>query len=243
MKNYPTLFSIIEVLLVVVPVILTVAYITVAERKTMASVLRRLGYNATGYLAVLSANSKYAFLAALKSTAKLINYVLALSTAFCLPKSHTFVTSPLNCEVHWILHFVSSELARSVSNYIQCCVAADSAAEAIKSIPQVSLIFIKGSYYVFIEGNIQNIDLHQLENLQKSLHLACHSMEQHKHVVEAWISHCDNTGRQICLHGGFSPQDSLVNSSIGAYKQYFHYAFTGTKYNWPSQVSLSDILN
>jgi len=100
MKNYPTLISIIEVLLVVVPVLLTVAYITVAERKTKASVLRRLGYYATGYLAVLSANSKYAFLAALKSTAQLINYVLVLSTVFCLPKSHTFVRSPSKSEVH-----------------------------------------------------------------------------------------------------------------------------------------------
>ena len=35
MKYYPTLISIIEVLLVVVPVLLTVAYITVAETKTM----------------------------------------------------------------------------------------------------------------------------------------------------------------------------------------------------------------
>jgi NADH:ubiquinone oxidoreductase subunit H len=37
MKNYPTLFSIVDVLIVVVPVLLSVAYITVAERKTMAS--------------------------------------------------------------------------------------------------------------------------------------------------------------------------------------------------------------
>jgi NADH:ubiquinone oxidoreductase subunit H len=38
-----TLFSVLEVLLITVPVLLTVAYVTVAERKTMASMQRRLG--------------------------------------------------------------------------------------------------------------------------------------------------------------------------------------------------------
>lgn len=53
MQYYPTLVSIVEVLLVVVPVLLIVAYITVAERKTMASMQRRLGPNAVGYLGIL----------------------------------------------------------------------------------------------------------------------------------------------------------------------------------------------
>ena len=38
----PTLISIVEVLLVIVPALLSVAYVTVAERKTMASMQRRL---------------------------------------------------------------------------------------------------------------------------------------------------------------------------------------------------------
>ena len=46
----PTLMSIIEVLLVTIPVLLTVAYVTVAERKTMASMQRRLGPNIVGHL-------------------------------------------------------------------------------------------------------------------------------------------------------------------------------------------------
>jgi formate hydrogenlyase subunit 4 len=50
MLYLPTLISIIEVLLVTVPVLLTVAYVTVAERKTMASMQRRLGPNAVGQL-------------------------------------------------------------------------------------------------------------------------------------------------------------------------------------------------
>ena len=48
----PTLISILEVLLVIVPALLSVAYATVAERKTMASMQRRLGPNAVGYLPI-----------------------------------------------------------------------------------------------------------------------------------------------------------------------------------------------
>ena len=51
----PTIISIIEVLLVSVPVLLTVAFVTVAERKTMASMQRRLGPNIVGYYGLLQA--------------------------------------------------------------------------------------------------------------------------------------------------------------------------------------------
>jgi len=50
-----TLVSIIEVVLVVVPALLTVAFTTVAERKTMASMQRRLGPNIVGYYGLLQA--------------------------------------------------------------------------------------------------------------------------------------------------------------------------------------------
>lgn len=43
-----TLLSIIQVVLIVVPALLVVAFTTVAERKTMASMQRRLGPNAVG---------------------------------------------------------------------------------------------------------------------------------------------------------------------------------------------------
>jgi NADH-ubiquinone oxidoreductase chain 1 len=55
MLYFPTLISIIEVLLVTVPVLLTVAYVTIAERKTMASMQRRLGPNIVGYYGLLQA--------------------------------------------------------------------------------------------------------------------------------------------------------------------------------------------
>jgi len=55
MKYYPTLFLIIDVLIVAVAVLLIVAYINVAERKTMASMQRRLYLNAVGWLGLLQA--------------------------------------------------------------------------------------------------------------------------------------------------------------------------------------------
>ena len=157
----PILISILEVLIVTVPVLLNVAFVTVAERKTLASMQRRLGPNIIGYYGLLqpfadalklllkeyisptqsnfvlffigpiitlifsllgfsvipfgpglsildsdlgilymlavsslstygillagwSANSKYAFLGSLRSTAQLISYELILSSAILL---------------------------------------------------------------------------------------------------------------------------------------------------------------
>src|SRR5579884_4317675 len=50
-----SLISIIEGLLVIVPALLSVAFVTIAERKTMASMQRRLGPNAVGYYGLLQA--------------------------------------------------------------------------------------------------------------------------------------------------------------------------------------------
>jgi NADH-ubiquinone oxidoreductase chain 1 len=51
----PTIISIIETLLVIVPSLLIVAFVTIAERKTMASMQRRLGPNIVGYYGLLQA--------------------------------------------------------------------------------------------------------------------------------------------------------------------------------------------
>nr|UEX92775.1 NADH dehydrogenase subunit 1 [Ophiocordyceps lanpingensis] len=54
--NLPTtIISIIENLVLMLPALLVVAYVTVAERKTMASMQRRLGPNAVGYYGLLQA--------------------------------------------------------------------------------------------------------------------------------------------------------------------------------------------
>jgi NADH-ubiquinone oxidoreductase chain 1 len=55
MLYIPTLISVLESLIVAVPVLLAVAYVTVAERKTMASMQRRLGPNIVGYYGLLQA--------------------------------------------------------------------------------------------------------------------------------------------------------------------------------------------
>lgn len=51
----PILISILEVLGLIVPVLLSVAFVTLAERKTMASMQRRLGPNIVGYYGLLQA--------------------------------------------------------------------------------------------------------------------------------------------------------------------------------------------
>lgn len=55
MLYIPGVVSAIEVLIVVVPALLVVAFVTVAERKTMASMQRRLGPNIVGYYGLLQA--------------------------------------------------------------------------------------------------------------------------------------------------------------------------------------------
>lgn len=51
----PILVSIIEVLLLIMPSLMVVAFVTNAERKTMASMQRRLGPNTVGYYGILQA--------------------------------------------------------------------------------------------------------------------------------------------------------------------------------------------
>jgi NADH-ubiquinone oxidoreductase chain 1 len=50
-----TLISVLENIILMLPALLIVAYVTVAERKTMASMQRRLGPNAVGYYGLLQA--------------------------------------------------------------------------------------------------------------------------------------------------------------------------------------------
>jgi NADH-ubiquinone oxidoreductase chain 1 len=54
-NNFPNLLSFLEVVLLLLPGLLAVAFVTVAERKTMASMQRRLGPNAVGYYGLLQA--------------------------------------------------------------------------------------------------------------------------------------------------------------------------------------------
>ena len=55
MLYIPTLISVLEGIIITLPVLLSVAFVTVAERKTMASMQRRLGPNIVGYYGLLQA--------------------------------------------------------------------------------------------------------------------------------------------------------------------------------------------
>ena len=55
MLYIPVIISILEVIMYTVPALLIVAFVTVAERKTMASMQRRLGPNITGHYGLLQA--------------------------------------------------------------------------------------------------------------------------------------------------------------------------------------------
>lgn len=52
---FNSIYLISEVIIIMLPVLLSVAYVTVAERKTMASMQRRLGPNAVGIYGLLQA--------------------------------------------------------------------------------------------------------------------------------------------------------------------------------------------
>lgn len=47
------LYSLLEILIVLVPVLLSVAFMTIIERKVLASMQRRVGPNTVGYFGVL----------------------------------------------------------------------------------------------------------------------------------------------------------------------------------------------
>jgi NADH-ubiquinone oxidoreductase chain 1 len=53
--DYYNLLSLLEVIALILPALLAIAYVTVAERKTMASMQRRLGPNSVGYYGLLQA--------------------------------------------------------------------------------------------------------------------------------------------------------------------------------------------
>ncbi len=50
---FTILYSLIEVLIVLLPILLSVAFITIVERKVLAAIQRRVGPNTVGYYGIL----------------------------------------------------------------------------------------------------------------------------------------------------------------------------------------------
>lgn len=53
--NSQILINLLEMLIIIVPALISVAYVTIAERKTMGSMQRRLGPNVVGFYGLLQA--------------------------------------------------------------------------------------------------------------------------------------------------------------------------------------------
>ena len=68
-----TVISIIESLLVIIPALLTVAFVTISERKTMASMQRRLGPNIVGWENKYLCQTKRLFYSSSNSNINIIN--------------------------------------------------------------------------------------------------------------------------------------------------------------------------
>lgn len=111
-----SVFSIFEVLLVILPVLIGVAFVTVAERKTMASMQRRLGPNIVGQLknlyfkkslakhgnhSVFSIN-KYV----IKGRGGRVSIIRRFSSSL---SSAAFTSQPFSCNPDWITGFVDAE--------------------------------------------------------------------------------------------------------------------------------------
>ena len=104
-----SLISIIEVVLVIVPVLLVVAFTTLAERKTMASMQRRLGPNIVGYYGLLQA-----FADALKLLLK--EYVFVLGSYCALSWGVWAITSPIAFIVT-LLVLLSAKVSKICSSF------------------------------------------------------------------------------------------------------------------------------
>lgn len=57
-----SLYNLLEVLIVLVPILLAVAFMTIIERKVLAAMQRRVGPNKVGYYGVLQPLNKWAAL-------------------------------------------------------------------------------------------------------------------------------------------------------------------------------------
>jgi len=112
-----TLLSVLEVLLVVVPSLMVVAFITLAERKTMASMQRRIGPNFVGQLK-LNLSFIPSFITRHYGNHRVLiinnnsikggrSIIRRLFNSSCSAAAST--TQPFSCNPDWITGFVDGE--------------------------------------------------------------------------------------------------------------------------------------
>lgn len=70
------LYSLLEVLIVLVPVLLSVAFMTIIERKVLASMQRRVGPNVVGYYGIMQPLKKAAYYSRIFPALRKRNYML-----------------------------------------------------------------------------------------------------------------------------------------------------------------------
>jgi NADH-ubiquinone oxidoreductase chain 1 len=120
---YNSVISSLEVLILTVPVLLIVAFVTVAERKTMASMQRRLGPNLVGYYGLLQAFAdalkliikECIFPALSNSTMFFIGPILTLYFSLCIYGILTF--GPFQTLVDLKLNILYLLAISSISTY------------------------------------------------------------------------------------------------------------------------------
>lgn len=125
MKLPITIISLIENLLLLLPALLAVAYVTVAERKTMASMQRRLGPNAVGYRGLLQAlklifiynwmhliNNIFIYILVFKSKLDTIifNKHMSYKNSFSLQHKHLYSTKYNNNKSLHLTRFYSTNV-------------------------------------------------------------------------------------------------------------------------------------
>jgi len=149
---------ILKVLSIIVPLLISVAYFTIAERKFMGSIQRRRGPNVIGFLGLLqpladglklfvketifpSNSNIYIFI-----LAPLLTFILSLIGWAVIPMSETVVISDLNLGVLYL--FAISSL--SVYGIVMAGWASNSKYPFLGSLRSAAqMIFIRGLYRIY----------------------------------------------------------------------------------------------
>ena len=119
--NFTVIITILKILSIIVPVLIAVAFFTVAERKIMGAIQRRKGPNVIGFLGLLQALADGLKLFVKETTlpsnsniivflvAPLLAFILSLIGWAVIPFSNNLVIADLNLGILFILGISSLE--------------------------------------------------------------------------------------------------------------------------------------